>query len=88
MGRKKTWDDCRNARDFCSLAERRGARVVNGGRHVKIQYQGYSVPVPAHGEIKPGTRASIIRSLVKIGLAATLLGAFFGGLAFWLAQVM
>lgn len=80
MGRKKNLEDCNCARDFTKWARRRGADVITGGRHIKIRYNGYSVPVPSHGEIKPGTKRSIIKSLIKIGLAALfLIGSFVTG---------
>lgn len=77
MGRKKL-RECKRKRDFVKWARRRGARIKQGGRHTKICYDGYSVPVP-DGEIRKGTRHSIIKSLVKIGLAVVFFGLAFAG---------
>lgn len=78
MGRVKRLDDCKKQRDFLKWAQRQGAEVRNGGPHVNVTYDGYSVPIP-NGEIRPGTKRSIIKSFLKIGLALLFWALAFAG---------
>lgn len=69
----KNLHQLRHGREFVRHAERRGAEVVNGGRHTCVRHRGARVPIPMHGEIRPGTRRAIIRAFVRLGLAVIAL---------------
>jgi len=84
MGKNKLLKDCHTSSDFFSYAEKHGGKIENGGRHIKIRGpNGGIVPVPCHpGDIAPGTRRSIIRMLIEIGLGLLpliVLWNLFGG---------
>jgi hypothetical protein len=68
---KKRLEACRSHDDFVSYASKRGGRIENGGRHTKIYSpDGGMAIVPRHpGDLAKGTRFSIIKTLIKIGLA-------------------
>ncbi len=71
---------CRKGREFIHYAERRGARVQNGGRHARVfNERGESVSVPVHGngqEIGRGLRCVIVKAFIRLGLVGTILVAF------------
>ena len=74
---KKTIDACRTHDDFVGYGKKHGGRVVNGGRHTKVfGPTGGMAPVPHHpGDIAKGTRFSIIKMFIAIGLACLVIVA-------------
>lgn len=67
---KKSIDACRTHDDFVGYGKKHGGRVEPGGRHTKVfGPKGGMAPVPHHpGEIAKGTRCSIIKMFIAIGL--------------------
>ena len=74
---KKTIDACRTHDDFVAYGEKHGGRVVNGGRHTKVfGPTGGLAPVPHHpGDLAKGTRFSIIKMFIAIGLSCMVIVA-------------
>lgn len=61
------WRECKDDRDWCAVAKRKGYEVRSGkGSHTCIEVNGRSIPVPK-GETRKGTKASILRSLAAAG---------------------
>lgn len=75
---KRQLNDCWTHDDFVAYAKKRGGRVVNGGRHTKVYGPtGGMSPVPHHkGDLPKGTRHSIIKMFVAIGLACLIVIIF------------
>lgn len=77
MSKKISVTDCRNSRDFDRAIRQSGVDYQerqNGTSHKVYKFSGLSVPVPQHpGDIPTGTRRSIIKMLMAVGL--TLLTA-------------
>ncbi len=75
MGRKPSIHDCRTPRDFDRAIRSSGVRYIerqNGSSHrvYKFPDKGVSVPIPQHGgELPSGTRHSIIKMLMLVGLS-------------------
>lgn len=75
MAKKPSIHDCRSAADFDRAICKSGVAFVerqNGTSHkiYKFPEQGLSVPIPQHnGEIPTGTRRSIVKRLLLIGLS-------------------
>ena len=63
---------CKRGEHIRAQCLRQGAAVENGGRHPCVVYQGHRVPVP-DGELKTGTRWSIVKSLAALGLSVLLI---------------
>ncbi len=80
---KKTLEACKTHEDFVIWGKKHGGRVVNGGRHTKIYGpSGGMAPIPHHpGEIAKGTRYSIIKMMIAIGLACLPFLVFFLSIA-------
>ena len=73
---KKTLEQCKTGRDFIGYAEHRGGYVDRQcGSHAIVKApSGGTCPVPVHpGEIPTGTRYSIIKRFITIGLAVMIL---------------
>jgi len=72
MAKPKRVEDIRNARDVERWARDHGAEIRNGrGSHAKIYGpDGGMCVYPRHGndDFAPGTRGSIIKTLIAIGL--------------------
>jgi hypothetical protein len=70
MSKPKLLTTCRTNKHFTAYAKSHGGYIEYGGRHPKIVGpNGGSVPFPSHhGDIPVGTRRSIIRMLIEIGL--------------------
>lgn len=75
MSKPKSINDCRTAADFDRVISRSGlnySKRQNGSSHriYRFTESGRSVPIPQHtGDLPTGTRHSIIKSLVLVGLA-------------------
>jgi len=74
---KKTLNECRTHEDFVSYGKHRGGRVVNGGRHTLVYGPtGGMAPIPNHkGDLAKGTRYSIVKMFIAIGLACMVIVA-------------
>lgn len=71
---KKRLDQCKSGEDFLSFASKRGAEVVQGGRHAKVVTERGVVAVPRHkGDLPTGTRRSILKSFLQLGLVMMFL---------------
>jgi hypothetical protein len=70
MSKPKALDDCRSDQDFFAYGKSKGGIVAHGGRHPKIYGpRGGSVSIVSHnGDIKIGTRRSIVKMMIAIGL--------------------
>lgn len=62
-----------------------GVEIVNGGRHVKIVNAKGVCPLPHEKELCAGTRHSIIKTLIAMGLACWVIavGLETMGVALW-----
>jgi len=85
MSKPKLLDDCRTNDDFYRYAESKGGEVRFGHGHPKIVGPGGGiVPLPGeHGEIKSGTRRSIVKMLIAVGLGIMPLACILSG---WLVR--
>lgn len=74
MAKKNNIEQCKTSREVISYATRHGGQIVSqNGSHVKIMGEGGFVIVPNHpGDLKTGTRRSIIKAMRAIGLAIFL----------------
>ena len=71
---KKRLDQCKSGEDFLSFASKRGAEVVQGGRHAKVVTPRGAVAVPRHkGDLPTGTRHSILKAFLQLGLTLLLM---------------
>ena len=75
MSKIKRVEDCRTHKEFVRWATQHGGIVEPGGRHTKVRGpKGGMAPIPNHrGDLATGTRYSIIKMFVAIGLACILL---------------
>lgn len=77
MARVKKVDDIRKPRDVERWARHKGASLENGrGSHGKVRGPDGGICVyPRHGnkDFAPGTRVSIIRTLIAIGLGLVVI---------------
>jgi 6-phosphofructokinase len=74
MGRKMKLDECKTSPEFIRYARQQGGTVVPGSRHVKIVTDKGLCAIPNHkGDIATGTRHSIIKMLIAIGLGGSVL---------------
>jgi len=80
MARVRPIRSCKRGEGIRAQCLRQGAAVENGGRHPCVVYHGHRVPVP-DGELRTGTRWSIVKSLAALGLSAFLLAAWLVGRA-------
>ena len=74
---KKSIYDCKDDRDFLSLARQYSdVEIVSGkGSHTVVKTPRGSSVVP-HGEIKKGTRHAIIKQFVALGITVVFIGYF------------
>jgi hypothetical protein len=56
--------------EFVNYAERHGCKIRRGGHDIAIVPGGGSVPIPRHNHIPMGTRKSILRRFVELGIWA------------------
>jgi hypothetical protein len=67
MTRATEWRECKDDRDWVTVAKRKGYEVRSGkGSHTCLEVNGRSIPVPK-GETRKGTKSSILRSLAAAG---------------------
>lgn len=78
----KKLEACRSGKDFIHYAACQGAEIRNGGRHTKVYGpNGGSCPIPNHpGDLPTGTRHSIIKMLMLIGLGLMPLACLLAAL--------
>jgi len=80
MAKPKKVEDIRNARDLEKWARYHGADIENGkGSHAKVRGPDGGICVyPRHGneDFAPGTRGSIIKTLIAIGLGVFIVLCF------------
>lgn len=70
----KTLKQCKDAQDFLKYAKKQGAGVQEGGNHTLIVTQKGKCAIPRHkGDLATGTRFSIIKTFIAIGLVVILL---------------
>jgi hypothetical protein len=75
MGRKKRLDQCKSGPDFVQYSQRQGAFVKHGTRHDIIYNDRGQVASPRHNKDLPtGTRNSIMKGLIAIGITVAILG--------------
>lgn len=80
MSKHRTLDDCRSGKDFIGYAETHGGHVDRQvGSHAVVKSpSGGICPVPVHnGDLPTGTRRSIVKLFMAIGLAGMILVALF-----------
>lgn len=75
MGKKDNIHQCKTAREITSYAESHGGQVISqSGSHVKVRGPVGTVTIPNHpGDLATGTRCSIIKTLLRIGILALFL---------------
>lgn len=71
---KSRLEQCRSGEDFLKFASKRGAAIVQGGRHAKVVTGRGVVAVPRHrGDMPTGTRHAILKAFARLGLLAIFL---------------
>ena len=84
---KKSLYDCRHGKDFAQYAETHGAKEIRPGKgdHVIIKGERGMVVVPVAHELGKGLRSKVIKTMIAIGISATLFFLFLmlsgGGVA-------
>jgi len=69
MGKKKL-SECRTASEFVKYAERAGAEIQGGGKHIKVKTETGQTVVPnGRRELGRGLRSVIIKQFIALGLA-------------------
>jgi predicted RNA binding protein YcfA (HicA-like mRNA interferase family) len=84
MGKIRTLDDCKSGKDFARYVEHNPLAhdIRQSGSHmcVKGPKPGTAV-IPVHDcDLPPGTRKSVIKMLILIGLGVLLVVLIIGGL--------
>ena len=71
---KKQLQQCKDAKDFAKYAQKQGANVCEGGSHTLVKTEKGTCAIPRHkGDLKTGTRFSIIKTFITIGLAIVII---------------
>ena len=73
---KKTLEQCKTPQDFISYGEHRGGHIDRqcGSHAIMKAPSGGTCPVPIHnGDIPTGTRHSIIKRFILIGLGILII---------------
>lgn len=71
---KKRLEQCRSGNDFIKYAEKAGADVYGGGRHIKVKTAKGRTVVPLHpGDLGKGLRFTLMKQFVALGIVIFLL---------------
>lgn len=69
----KQLKQCKDAKDFTKYAQHKGATVCEGGNHTLVKTQKGTCAIPRHkGDLATGTRFSIIKTFLAIGLVIAI----------------
>lgn len=76
---KKSLDQCREGKDFIEYAETHGAAQVRNGKgdHFVVYGPKGQVVVPACHELGKGLRHKVIKTMIAIGISASVYFFFY-----------